>query len=118
MARPKKEDQSELRDHHVGIQLTKREKDELRHRASMVFGLTPNVSEYCRLILLDDWKSPAPNARSPEAIRELAVAISRVGTNVNQLAKIANESRSVPAERMLKEVSEQLAAVLQRVMDL
>ncbi len=118
MARPKKQDQGERRTKRLGVPLTPTEQAELRHRASLVFGATPNVSEYARLILLSDWKAPPPNARSPEAIRELAVAIRRVGNNVNQLAHIANERRSLPVEQMLRDVSEQIKAALQKVMAL
>ena len=118
MARPKKEDQSERRTKRLGVPLTPTEQTELRFRASKVFGNNPNLSEYARLILLDDWKNPPPNARSPEAIRELVVAIRRVGTNVNQLAHIANESRRVPAEERLRDISEQIVAALQKVMAL
>ena len=67
---------------------------ELEFRAASV-GMT--LSEFARIVLLSDLKAPAPSARDPQAIRALAVEITRVGNNVNQLAKIANETRAVAA---------------------
>ena len=66
-------------------------------------------------MLLSDLKAPAPSARDPQAIRALAVEITRVGNNVNQLAKIANETRALPHERQLREVATLIKATLEKV---
>ena len=66
-------------------------------------------------MLLSDLKAPAPPARDPQALRALAVEITRVGNNVNQMAKIANETRAVPQERHLREVAAEIKATLEKV---
>ena len=115
MARPRKTNEAELRAQHVGIQLTENEKKELRFRAAKT---GRKLSDYCRIVLLSDHKAPAPSARSPEAIRELVVALNRVGNNVNQLAKVANETNQLPDRRALEEVTARIAETVEKVMAL
>jgi len=66
-------------------------------------------------VLLSDLKAPAPSARDPQALRALAVEITRVGNNVNQMAKIANETRALPHERQLREVAALIRSTLEKV---
>ena len=96
MARRSKADAGERRTSFLGVQLTPTERAILEQRAQTT-GLS--LSEFARIVLLSDLKAPAPSARDPQAIRALAVEITRVGNNVNQLAKIANETRALPHER-------------------
>ena len=112
MARRSKEDASERRTAGLRLQLTPSERATLEQRAQTT-GLT--LSEFARVVLLSDLKAPAPSARDPQAIRALAVEITRVGVNVNQMAKIANETRALPHERHLREVAAEIKATLEKV---
>jgi len=53
--------------------------------------------------------------RDAKAIRELTVALVRIGTNINQMAYRANETRRVPEERYLREVGERVTTALEKV---
>lgn len=97
------------------VQLTKAEKAEITARAKRYGN---RVSDFARTVLLSDLKAPAPAARDPEAIRALAFQLSKIGTNLNQLAKIANETRALPNETALRVVSAQIAAAIERVIEL
>ena len=112
MARRSKEDAGERRTSFLGVHLTPTERAILEQRAQTT-GLS--LSEFARIVLLSDLKAPAPSARDPQAIRALAVEITRVGNNVNQLAKIANETRALPHERQLREVATLIKATLEKV---
>ncbi len=112
MARRSKEDAGERRTSFLGLHLTPSERAVLEQRAQTT-GLS--LSEFARIVLLSDLKAPAPSARDPQAIRALAVEITRVGNNVNQLAKIANETRALPHERQLREVATLIKATLEKV---
>ena len=98
-----------------GVQLTPAERAKLDARAAH-YGL--RLSEYVRLLLLSDERQPLPSARDSAAIRALAVEITRVGTNINQLAHIANERRELPRKAELDAVSAQIVATLEKVMEL
>lgn len=76
------------------------------------------LSEFARIVLLSDLKAPAPPARDPEAIGALTFQISKLGTNLNQLAKIANETRVLPREMELRVLAAQIEAALERVIEL
>ena len=115
MARRTKEDAGERRTAIAAIHLTPSEYAELKIRADK---LGMSRSAFARLIILSDEKAPAPNARDPATIRALAVEISRVGNNVNQLAHVANERRALPLETQLQEVSGRIIAALEKVMQL
>lgn len=115
MARRRKDDAAERRTAFLGVQLTPSEKAELVRRAELV---SRNVSDYARIVLLSEHKAPAPSTRDSGAIRQLAVAITRVGTNINQLAHVANAINEIPSERVLREVSAQIVEALEKVMAL
>ena len=112
MARRSKEDGGERYTAFLGVHLTPSQYALVEQRAQTA-GLS--VSEFARIVLLSDLKAPAPPARDPQALRELAAQISHVGNNVNQLAKIANETRAVPHERHLREVAAVIKATLEKV---
>ena len=115
MARRRKEDADERRTAFLGFQLTPTEKAEVVRRAEMV---GRHVSDYARIVLLSDHKAPGPSAHDPHAIRELAVAIRKVGTNLNQLAHVANATNEIPSERVLREVTAHIIEALQKVIAL
>jgi hypothetical protein len=115
MARLRKEYVGDRRTAGLRLQLTPSERIELEFRAASV-GMT--LSEFCRIVLLSDLKKPAPSRRDPRALRALAVEISRVGNNLNQLAHIANQRNALPNERALDAVTERIIASLDKVMEL
>lgn len=115
MARRAKDDSGERRTSGLRVQMTPSEKAELQLRAATT---GRSLSDFARLVLLSDAKKPAPSPRSPQAIRALAGEISRVGNNINQLARYANEMRHPPSERALQQATAELVAALQKVMAL
>lgn len=115
MARYRANDIGERRTSALRVQLTPTERTTLDARAA-AYGCT--LSDFARVVLLSDLKEPAPPARDPAAINALAFQLSKIGTNLNQLAKIANERRVLPRERDFEEVEGQIADALRRVMEL
>jgi len=109
------ERRAKLRTKALHVQLTEAEKAEITARAKKT-GNRP--SDFARIVLLSDLKAPAPPARDPEAIRALAFQLSKIGTNQNQLAHIANESRALPQEAELRRVGDLIVAALEKVMAL
>jgi Bacterial mobilisation protein (MobC) len=105
MARPRQDYNGERRTAFVGFQLTPSERSQLETRAKRA-GLM--LSEYGRRRLLGG-TFRATAGCDPQAIRDLAaafdrfaVAIDRVGVNLNQLAHHANRERHLPALQVLQ----------------
>lgn len=73
----------ESRTHRITIRLTDKEWNELN---SKVAKTNMKLSAYCRSVISGAEIKETPPADFPYLIRE----VRRVGTNVNQLAKIAN----------------------------
>ena len=115
MARLRKDDTGERRTAFVGFYVTPAEQAELVERAASV---GRSLSDFARIVLLSDLKRPAPNARDPRSIKALAAEIARVGNNLNQLARIANERRAVPPERELRDVAELVKSAISKVIAL
>lgn len=113
MARYRAGDSGERRTAFFGFQVTPEEKAELVRRAK-AFGRRP--SDYGRLVLLSDLKAPAPPANDPEAIAGLSFQLSKIGTNLNQLARLANERRALPREAELSAVLSEIKAALSKVL--
>ena len=57
-----------------------------------------------------------PRTRPNGATRELVVAVNRIGNNLNQLARVANENGNLPREAEFDAVREELMNVLARVL--
>ncbi len=112
MARRQAHDASERRTVKVTVQLTPSERADLDARAALT---GENLSELCRRLLLTGAGQEPRAARDAKAIRELTVALVRIGTNVNQLAYRANESRRVPEERYLREMGDRVTTALEKV---
>ncbi len=97
------------------MKLTETERQEAARRAQSA-GLP--LSTYAR-VKLTGGHAPAPVVgRDPRAIRELANEIARVGNNLNQLAKVANQTGRLDHERALREVRDRIADALARVIEL
>ena len=97
----------------MGFHLTPTERAELNRRAAAT---GRGLSDFARIVLLSDLKAPAPSTRDPEAIRRLTFQLSKIGTNLNQLAKHANETRAMPREADLKSLTDRIAEAIERVM--
>jgi hypothetical protein len=125
MARRRKQDEAERLTAYFGFQVTPAQKAEIEKRAKAT-GMSP--SNFARIVLLSDLKAPAPSVRDPETIRALMVEISRVGTNLNQLARRANEAAKIGGEKELaalmvmetelRSLNAQIAESLVRVIEL
>ena len=115
MARYRRGDIGERRTDFLGMTLTPSEKAELARRAKAT---GRSLSDFARIVLMSDLKCPAPSARDPAALRELSYQLSKVGTNLNQLAKIANERRSLPRETEFREIAARIEHILLRVTEL
>jgi len=115
MARRTKEDTGERRTAFVGFYVAPPERAELVARAA---DTGRSLSDFARIVLLSDLKKPAPNARDPRSIKALAAEIARIGNNLNQLARIANERRAVPSERELRDVAEMVKSAISKVIAL
>ena len=48
----------------------------------------------------------------------MSCVLSKIGTNLNQLAKVANERRALPRQAELKTVSDQIVRTLDKVLTL
>ena len=112
MARKSKGDTGERRTAAIKVQLTPTERAKLDARAAH-YGLM--LSNYVRLLLLSDERQPVPSARDSAAITALSVEIRRVGTNLNQLAHIANERRELSRKAALDAVSVEIVETLKKV---
>ncbi len=100
----------------VGAFVTDDEKETIAARAQR-YGM--RQSDFIRTVLLSNVKEPPPPRTDPAAVRALAFQLSKVGTNLNQLAKIANETHDLfELERELRALSAQIAASLARVIEL
>jgi hypothetical protein len=112
MARRRKDDATEHRTKRLTVQLTPTERGELDARADK-YG--QSLSDFARLLLLSERQDPLPAPRDSRAIRALTVELVRVGTNLNQLAHIANERRQLPREREFQTLWEQIDTAIQKV---
>jgi len=99
----------------VGIVMKLSDRLEVEQRAAKA-GLS--LSDYSRAMLLRQRANPVPETRDPAAIRALKAEIARVGNNINQLARIANETKDIRSQRALEAVSAQIMTALQRVIEL
>jgi hypothetical protein len=80
----------------LSVRMTDAEKETIKRRAA---GYGMKVSDFARTVLLSDLKEPPPSRTDPAAIRALAWELSKVGTNLNQLARRANEAAKIGGEK-------------------
>jgi hypothetical protein len=110
-----KQRQSARRKSALHVQLTEAEKATLKQRAS---GYGMKLSEFVRTVALSELKEPPPPRTYPDAIRALAFQLSKIGTNLNQLAHVANETHRILFEKKLLDLADQIATSLERVIAL
>jgi hypothetical protein len=87
-----------------------------------------NKSDFIRTVLLSGLKEPPPPRTNPAAVRRLAFELSKVGTNLNQLARRANEAAKLGGakelaallamETELRRLGAQLAGTMSQVIEL
>jgi hypothetical protein len=109
MARRSKEDAGERYTSFVGVHLTPSQHAVLEQHAALA-GLS--VSAFARLVLLSDLKAPAPAIYDPQAVRDATTEVSRVGNNVNQLAKHAHQTGALPEARELRAIGADVKAAM------
>jgi Bacterial mobilisation protein (MobC) len=109
MARRSKEDAGERYTDGLRLQLTPSERAVLEQRAQTA-GLT--LSAFARFVLLSDLKAPAPAAYDPQAVRNATAEVSRVGNNVNQMAKHAHQTGALPEARELRAIGTDVKAAM------
>ncbi len=96
----------------LGFLVTPAEKAEIQRRAK-AHGC--KVPEFARIVLLSDLKKPPPPRYDPQAISDVTAEISRVGMRLNQLAKLANESRELPDKQTLDEVLQEVKSSIEKL---
>jgi hypothetical protein len=99
----------------LSVRFTKAEKETIERRAKK---LGIRLSDFVRIVLLSDLKEPAPPAHDPAVIRELAWQLSKIGTNLNQMALVANKERILPRIAEFEAASAQIAGAIERVLAL
>jgi hypothetical protein len=114
MGRLRKDQKAARRTAFAGVHLTPDERAEFDRRAA-ASGLPS--SEWHRRALLSDANASGP-ACDFEAIRQLVVAMNRVGNNVNQMTALANKRGHLPTQRALSAVLDQIIAAVRKVRDL
>jgi Bacterial mobilisation protein (MobC) len=99
----------------IGVKLTPAERKQLEAAAT---ARGDGLSEYIRHRCFGRSAPAAGGAsRNPEA-RALAYELSKIGNNLNQLARIANTNKALPHLYQLKMVTDLVKAALQRVIKL
>ena len=102
----------ERRTEHFSFQLTPSERDHLERLAEARGMLRAElVRSYLPLPAANDDPRRRPE---PEKIA-VVNALSRIGNNLNQLTKLANQSGRLPEEHALRELSAELKDAFRRV---
>ncbi len=115
MARHRAGYSGELLSEKLTVKLTESEKEEAAKKASSA-GIP--LSTYARMRLTGGQVPKAIIGRDQRALRELANEIARVGNNLNQLAKIANQTGRIEQGKALDAVRDKVADALSRVIEL
>lgn len=113
MARLRRDYQGERRTQYAGCFLTPSERSDLTARAATV---NLSVSDYIRNAVFGRRMPAASVDRSQ--LQAVALELTRVGNNLNQLARIANTIGQVKSEQALQAVLDQLASAVERVIKL
>ena len=94
----------------LGVKLTPSQMAQLRDRAS-ASGLPVSMLARTRLT---GGRLPKPGA-DPVTLRAVMAEINRLGNNVNQLARIANQTGRIRSEAALEAVTVQIIDTLRKV---
>lgn len=123
--RREKRRQAGLRKKFVGAFVTEAEKETIETRAR---GYGMKQSDFIRMVLLSSLKEPPPPRTDPAALRSLAFELSKLGTNLNQLARRANEAAKIGSDKELaalqsmetglRSLSAEIAGTLAHVIEL
>jgi hypothetical protein len=73
------------------------------------------LSDFARIVLLSDLKEPLPPVLDPVTGLALIYQLQKIGGNLNQLMKYANERSAAPEAAAVREVIGQLKATLSRI---
>lgn len=106
MARPKKAPE-ERRGDQLGVRLTTAERAELEQHAAAL-GISP--AEFARRRSLG-YRLPAGSVAEQRHVARLAVALLRIGVNLNQLTHRANAGREPPPD-YLRALADRINALL------
>jgi hypothetical protein len=114
MARLRATYAGERRTAHFGFQLTPSERADLERRAEERGMLLAEFVRACCLLnhAAGDTSATRPRMRDATA---LLGELGRVGNNLNQLARHANMSGSLPEETLLRDAITELKATLGRI---
>jgi hypothetical protein len=118
MARYEQSYDGERRTSAVHVQLTPGERAELEAAAEQAG--TASLSAFVRILCLSRLAKPgtvAGTSRNPEA-RKLIYELSAIGNNLNQLTRLANTYRVMPALDELREVTALIKAAIAQVIAL
>ncbi len=99
----------------IGAFVTEAEKATVAGRATS-YGM--KQSDYIRTVLLSGLKEPPPARTDAAAIRALSFQLSKIGTNLNQLAKVANETHRLDFDVELRSLAAQVSGALVQVTEL
>ena len=117
MARHRKTYTGERRTVHLGVQLTPTERAEL---ASAAAGAGASLSQYVRELCLRRTAEAAIEGgarRNPEA-RALVRELTAIGNNLNQLARVANQTGELRREGELSMTIDRLKEAMTKVITL
>ena len=115
MARRKKTSTDERYSEFLGIQLRPSQRRMIEDSAAAA-GLS--LADYARGRLAGNPIFEARSRPDAAAIRALAAEVTRVGNNLNRLARIASQTGAIPSEERLAGVSEELLQVFKRIIRL
>jgi hypothetical protein len=107
------------------VRLTTDERETVKRRAE---SYRTSLSEFVRTVVLSGLKEPPPPRVDPAAVRALAFELSKLGTNLNQLARRANEAAKIGSDKEmqalqsmetgLRALSAEIAGTLAHVIEL
>jgi hypothetical protein len=104
--------EAKQRKQRLWVQVTAAEKAEIKARAEKTGN---RMSDFVRMVSLSDLKAPAPDRAAEEAERSVAFQLAKMGTNINQIAHIAHETRMLPELAELRELAALIKATLARL---
>ena len=115
MGRRKKDDGAELYSAFIGIQLKPSQRRALEAEAAKS---ELKLSDYGRAVLVRESTTAIRPGRDKAVLRGLAVEVSRIGNNLNQMALRANVAGQIRSEDDLRAALSQLADVFARIIAL